>query len=389
MLSNDPGDDRLIIYIDTKKPNDAKLTLAFAKAVADELEVLVGKEFELVGIRPGSLTVEYLTLGAAVAGVVGASLGLAAAALTLAEKIKTPGNVVSETGTELMDKTEAQRLELTVGVEVIVIHRHEMAAPPKRVEGVDISTIAEEKDGRLSTKDQVEKRWAGQLSSGRIQIDWETDFIERAPTSMRIPPIAFTGKYAVENGLQGIETAGGFALFRLLKGTLPLKPGQRIRVLATGEEVSDRTTHSEIFPRIIEVWNPKTQSYGGGHRSTAEEPIKIGTDETREALEKSEIDERWRMQLAGTGQISIHPEIDFAVSTSEVDVYLDEYVVTGWFEILNGVAGVKSNRGFFPFYELKTPLPLAVGTHIWVRGNRGTYGQGSNHQSVFLPNLIL
>ncbi len=227
MIANVPSDDRLIIHLDTKGPNDARLTTVFVLAVLDELRTQGFEEMELVGVRPGSLTIEVLSLAGAVLGAVGAGLGLAAAAMTLSKSMKSGETEVSDAAVELMDKTQATQITLTVATQIVVVQRQEII-----VRGAE-PNYPDTARGDLADDDVAALRKIEFNNTGEVKLRWERDY-DVTPEEMDASVNSISnlrGTFAVLRGREGVNLDNGkFYSIDRLRGSLPFRHGEYISV---------------------------------------------------------------------------------------------------------------------------------------------------------------
>lgn len=121
MISNIPPDDVIRIYFDTAKPVDPEIGLEFATSILAELRALGFDQVRIERIGQGSFVVEYLTIAAA-------SITIAGAFYSIYEKMKAGEDKVGEQTFIIMQRYEAKRCEVQVGVEVQYIYIEDVTA---------------------------------------------------------------------------------------------------------------------------------------------------------------------------------------------------------------------------------------------------------------------
>lgn len=268
MNTNSPGAERLIIYLDTKGPNDARLTLAFATAVLEELKAQGFEDFELARISPGSLTIECIALAGAAVTATGAVLTLAAAVLAVTEKIKEGREDVSYAATDLMDKTDAERIEFHVDVEVIVVYREEIAVTyvprgPRMNQTKEFhtdpaaSSAVNAPDKQYGQEDWLFEKRSDEFEQERaITFEMGLDFIALPlGKSNYEPQPAVSGILVNEDGKLGLIYDGGeFLPFAEPIGEIPIPDGAGVTVVGgylyhvkPDEDPSD----GQFFPKVI------------------------------------------------------------------------------------------------------------------------------------------
>lgn len=414
MIANVPSDDRLIIHIDTRGPNDAQLTLVFATAVLNELRAQGFREMELVGIRPGSLTIEYLslagaTLGAvgAAVGAVGAGLGLAAAVLTLTKSMKNRETPVAKAAVELMDKTDATRITFTVATQVIIVQRQEIIV--KGAEPIAPSAVK----GDLADDDVAALRKTELNNTGGVRLKWDKDYAVTPNEwhSSRKGIYDIRGVYSDVRGRLGVTLdIGQYYSLDRLRGRLPFRHGDSVVVSGNVLPAGSNGGVETLIATNLTIASPDPTHVAPGEEPPIESKAGTESDDgyvdgyeddqstETEAFAKSEpeydphadesLHDLRMAELINTGAVALDFEYDFAPNGPPGRHPGPESTWVGEYSLHNDQPAVAIQGLVYEFYPVRGELPFERGEKIGIEGY--TIDQtDADGRPIIVPTRIL